>query len=319
MTNIQMKNKPLVSIWMIAFNHEKYISEAIEGVLMQKTSFPIELIIGEDFSTDNTVSIIKKYVHKYPDLIKARYNEFNMGMIPNTIKTLQECNGKYIALCEGDDFWTDPYKLQKQIEILENNSELSGCAHQTTVIYDYLKNKPHDFRSNVPSLLTINQLLNDRKFHTASFVFRSKIISNHPLPENITAGDRALFLLVASFGNIKFINEPMACYRKNAGGISNWVTAELMEKDIYIAHWLHKINNKFPKYQYLSFIHYTIIAYPEKISILKLTKNYILYLIYSFSIFPNNLKPIKQFTFSNLPKIIKKNCSFFRSINNTIS
>jgi len=116
------ENSPLVSIICITYNHEPYIAEAIEGVLMQKCSFPIELVIGEDCSTDNTRKICEEYANK-SELIKLLPTETNLGMMPNFIRTLQSCTGKYIAMCEGDDYWTDPLKLQKQVDFLEANAE----------------------------------------------------------------------------------------------------------------------------------------------------------------------------------------------------
>lgn len=118
----------LVSVFMITYNHENYIEHAIEGVLMQKTSFPIELIIGEDCSTDNTRKIVREYEGRYTEIIKAQYPEKNRGMNNNFLTVLQSARGKYIALCEGDDYWTDPLKLQKQVDFLEANPEYSLCV-----------------------------------------------------------------------------------------------------------------------------------------------------------------------------------------------
>ena len=108
-------NKPLVSIASITYNHEKFIAQAIDSFLMQETDFDFEIIIGEDCSTDDTLKIIKEYKAKYPDIIKLITSESNVGMMTNFIRTLEACSGKYIALCEGDDYWTDTLKLQKQV------------------------------------------------------------------------------------------------------------------------------------------------------------------------------------------------------------
>src|SRR5574344_1891550 len=115
-------NKCDVSICMITYNQGKYIKNAIEGVLMQKTNFDFELIIGEDCSSDNTNSICVEYVEKYPDKIRLISYSENQGMIKNFIRVLEESKGRYIAFCEGDDYWIDPFKLQKQFDFLENNS-----------------------------------------------------------------------------------------------------------------------------------------------------------------------------------------------------
>ena len=126
-----MKNDEiLVSVCMITYNHEEFICEAIEGVLMQKTNFPIELIIGEDCSTDNTRKIVLEYAEKHPDIICPLLPESNLGMMKNFIQTMEAARGKYIALCEGDDYWTDPYKLQKQVDFLEANEEYTVCSHR---------------------------------------------------------------------------------------------------------------------------------------------------------------------------------------------
>lgn len=116
-------NNPTVSVLMITYNQEKYIRDAIEGVLIQKTKFPLELIIGEDHSTDSTGNICKEYSRKYQETIKILHSEKTLGALANFINSLEACNGKYVAICEGDDYWTDPFKLQKQVDFLENNPD----------------------------------------------------------------------------------------------------------------------------------------------------------------------------------------------------
>ena len=119
----------LVSVSMITYNHEAFIAEAIEGVVMQKTTFPFELVIGEDCSTDNTRAICIEYQKKYPDIIRLRLPEKNQGMMLNWINNIESGHGKYIALCDGDDYWTDPYKLQKQVDFMEVNPDFALCSH----------------------------------------------------------------------------------------------------------------------------------------------------------------------------------------------
>jgi len=111
-----MSDDPIVSICCITYNHEKYIRDAIEGFLMQKTLFPIEILIHGDASTDKTADIIKEYEVKYPDIIKPIYqteNQFSKGVSISATYQFPRARGKYIAICEGDDYWTDPHKLQK--------------------------------------------------------------------------------------------------------------------------------------------------------------------------------------------------------------
>lgn len=131
-------NPILVSICMVTYNHDKYIQQAIEGVLMQKAISSFELIISDDYSLDKTRSICKKYQSLYPEVIKLRLMEKNVGFMFNFIETLSLSRGKYIAVCEGDDYWTDPYKLQKQVSVLEEKEEY-GLIYSRALIYDNYK------------------------------------------------------------------------------------------------------------------------------------------------------------------------------------
>lgn len=137
-------SKAMVSVCMIAYNHEKYIAQAIEGVMMQQASFPFKLVIGEDCSTDNTRKICKAYKAKYPDKIQLLLPDSNLGMTHNFISTLQACTGKYIAICEGDDYWTDSYKLQMQFDFLETHENYSVCFHRYKILEDELNQYRND-------------------------------------------------------------------------------------------------------------------------------------------------------------------------------
>jgi glycosyltransferase involved in cell wall biosynthesis len=126
-----MENKVVVSIDMITYLHEAYITQAIEGVLMQKTNFEIELIIADDCSPDKTEEVVKNIITTHPKghIIKYFKHESNIGMQANGMFAAKQCSGKYIAICEGDDYWTDPYKLQKQVDFLEVNEGYSSIFH----------------------------------------------------------------------------------------------------------------------------------------------------------------------------------------------
>ena len=125
-----LTNNYMVDIPMCTYNHEKYIAQTIESILMQKTDFKIRLFIGEDCSIDNTRKIVKQYAEKYPDIIFPVYHNENIGAVRNSEILLKKCTAKYIALLDGDDYWTDPYKLQKQVDFLEKNPEYSLCSHR---------------------------------------------------------------------------------------------------------------------------------------------------------------------------------------------
>lgn len=121
-------DKPLVSICCITYNHEPYIKDALDGFVMQKTNFPFEIVISDDCSKDRTREIIAEYKRKYPNLIRDISPVYNKGMFENFVYVQENANGEYIALCEGDDYWTDPYKLQKQVDYMEQHPEIDLCC-----------------------------------------------------------------------------------------------------------------------------------------------------------------------------------------------
>lgn len=121
---------PLLSIVTITYNHEPFIAKTIEGVLMQQVNFPIELIIAEDCSTDGTRAICQRYAEQYPELIRLITSEFNVGAVVNERRAMLTARGKYIAFCEGDDYWTDPLKLQRQVDFLEAHPDYSVTFHR---------------------------------------------------------------------------------------------------------------------------------------------------------------------------------------------
>ena len=129
-------NVPLVSIWCITYNQENFIEECLNSFIMQKVNFPIEIVISIDCSTDSTQNIIDEFKSKYPTIIKDVSPKTNIGVVNNFWNAFNSCKGKYIALCEGDDFWTDESKLQKQIDFLESNPDFTLCFHGVRVFYE---------------------------------------------------------------------------------------------------------------------------------------------------------------------------------------
>lgn len=284
-----------LSVCMITYNHAGYIAQAIESVINQKVNFSFDIIIGEDFSTDETREICIDYQKKFPDIIKLQLNDNNLGIIRNFVQTLNSCTGKYIAICEGDDYWTDQYKLQKQIDFLESHSSYSASAHQSQVIHNKSNKKSHLFSGiqEDRDFITKN-LIGQRKFHTASFVFRAKILhKTQDMPLQLTSGDRALFLLCASQGPIRFLSDTMCVYRKNDTGISSRINVALLKKDFNVIPWINKINPSFPSNRYRAYIHKTIIEYPENVTFFPLLKHYFLHTWYSFCYFPENINEMK--------------------------
>ena len=138
-----MEEKPLLSVVTITYNHENFIAKTIEGVLMQKVNFPMEFILAEDCSTDGTRRICQEYAEKYPNLIHLIISDTNVGGKKNECRAMTAARGKYIAFCEGDDYWTDPLKLQKQVDFLESHPEYSACFHRFRE-FDYRTGEFHD-------------------------------------------------------------------------------------------------------------------------------------------------------------------------------
>jgi len=221
------KQQALVSVCMITYNHEQYIREAIEGVLMQKTNFPVELIIGEDCSTDNTRVICLKYYQRYPEIIRLQLPDKNKGSMKNFIENMQAANGKYIALCEGDDYWTDPYKLQKQVDFLEVNEDYGMCCSnyyvlKNNICTDYFNFYGEDFfkqyglyRNTKIQDISLELLLKHNFIGTLTVMFRKKLIEVKYLSIEMQykMGDYPLWLEFARKMKIAKLPDYTAVYR----------------------------------------------------------------------------------------------------------
>lgn len=215
-----MNDKPLTNVCIITYNHENFISQTIEGILIQKTNFPIEIVIGEDCSTDRTKEICLEYQQKYPEIIRVLPREANLGMMPNFVDVLENCNGIYIALCEGDDYWTDPLKLQKQVDFLEANPDFSICFHRVKVIYEDSDKESYISNQNQKKVTTFEDMAAGNYIHTLSCVFRNNLFEKFPDWFNESPlGDYPLHLLNAQHGKIKFLEDVMGVYRVHQGGV----------------------------------------------------------------------------------------------------
>jgi len=204
----------LVSVHMITYNHEKYIAQAIKGVLMQEATFDYELVISDDSSSDNTLNIIKEYQERYPNIVRIIHREKNLGSVKNFFDTLKHCNGKYIAICEGDDYWTDCLKLQKQVDVLENNHKLTGCFHNSEERYwnDYNKASMLYLDIGGAREVSLLDMTISNMVPTASVVFRTPI-PNEVFSDTILKlpiGDWPLHLLNLREGNYYYIPQVMS-------------------------------------------------------------------------------------------------------------
>jgi glycosyltransferase involved in cell wall biosynthesis len=210
---------PLVSVCIITYNHEKFIRQCLEGVVMQKTSFPVEVIIGEDCSTDNTRKIIEEFEAAYPHLIKPLYHSKNVGGARNGYEFCYPLlSGKYIAICEGDDYWTDPHKLQKQVDFLEQHPDFAFCFHRA----DSVDENSHFINGQAA---TDKITLYNQKdiFHisipTLSVVFRKCFDKIPPEMFKARSGDTFLFGLLSGYGKAADLGFLGASYRKHQGGV----------------------------------------------------------------------------------------------------
>lgn len=215
---------PLVSIACITYNQESFIDQAIESFIMQKTSFPFEIVIHDDASTDSTLVILQKYVEKFPNFIIPIFqkkNQVSQGINPLSEFVFPNCSGKYIAVCEGDDYWIDPLKLQKQVDFMESNPDYSLCFHNAEIKHEGVKGKNQLFCDQTEQEThDILDAIKRNGMPTASMLFRKKAMEIPEWLKHIYNGDYALHLILANNGKIKYINEVMSVYRKNQGGFS---------------------------------------------------------------------------------------------------
>ncbi len=219
-------SKPLVSICCITYNHVDSLKEAIDGFLMQKTTFPYEICIGEDESKDGTREICQDYKKEYPEFIRlflrkrkdVTYINGHATGNYNFMETLKKCKGKYIALCEGDDFWTEPLKLQKQVDFLSNKKEYIMCYHKVKAPFLELNDSE-----------IYNKDIDNSLIPTCSVVFKNnpKVISHlEQFSDQILSGDQFLFYILSFYGKLKFMDFIGGVYNQTKDGISTSIGIE---------------------------------------------------------------------------------------------
>lgn len=237
----------MVSIRCATYNHEPYIRQCLEGFVMQKTNFRFEAIVHDDASTDGTAAIVREYAEKYPDIIKPIYETENLyskhdGSIRRIMN--EACKGKYIALCEGDDYWTDPNKLQKQIDFLEQNPEYSMCFHNALEHWENHEKPDAPFSAIENRDYSGAEIYNDWIVPTASVVmkeciYRTDIYLKAIRNPHFIYGDIITFLSCAAYGKLRGMKECMSVYRRHEGGE---VYHKNMTTSKVIAHAYHNIN-----------------------------------------------------------------------------
>lgn len=218
---------PKVSVCCVTYNHVHFIEEALEGFVTQKTNFPFEVIIGDDCSTDGTTEVIRAYAQKYPEIIKPIFHNNNVGSYQNVLDVASACTGEYVAMCDGDDYWIDENKLQKQVDFMDTHKDCSLCFHPVIIKYDDGSQKDVTFPKArhrfYKKTLNINDLLKYNFIQTNSVMYRWEFGRENKLenilPKNILPVDYYLHLLHASKGKICFLPDIMAVYRRHKNGI----------------------------------------------------------------------------------------------------
>ena len=225
-----MTGDPLVSIRCLVYNHEPYLRQCLDGFVMQKTTFPFEAIVHDDASIDGSAAIIREYAEKYPDIIKPIYeseNQYSKGTIIRIMDDAISPNSKYISLCEGDDYWTDPDKLQLQVDFLENHPDYTMCFHRARTILDETGDETDRFPSEPFKTIqdrdySSTELMQVWTVPTASMVYRRECAS-YPLNQRYIClyGDIVKVLSCAEMGKVRGLGRTMSVYRIQPGGVTS--------------------------------------------------------------------------------------------------
>ena len=252
----------MVSICCITYNHGKYIREALESFLCQQTNFRFEILIHDDASTDNTAEIIREYEKKYPDKIKAMYQKCNQKSKGFRVGDylMSKAKGKYIALCEGDDYWTDNNKLQIQYNYMESNRKTSLYVHAGERVSIDKKLIKLVSPSNIDKIYTTEEVLlgGGGLFVTNSMFFRSELLNELPnFYKKCSVGDYPLVVYLSLKGEIYYSSKVMAAYRVGVEG--SWTSEYEVKKELIIKHYYAMNNtldqiNKYTNNKYLSTI-----------------------------------------------------------------
>ena len=240
----------LVDVNIASYNHERFIGKAIKNVLNQITDFRFRVLIGDDASTDRSPQIIKAFECRHPNKIEAFYHNINRGINTNLetngLFLLRQSTAKYIALLDGDDYWTDPLKLQKQVDFLEANPEYSLCFHDVEKLYDDGRKQLFQNKAQIP-FDTEYLIRNGRPCHTCSILFRREALDLGFLNgrSRFLSGDLAILLNLSLSGNFKNIPEVMAVYRVHDKGISKdtaW-RKKLLDSNIDLLNFFNQRSN----------------------------------------------------------------------------
>ena len=288
----------LVSIICFSYNHKDFLEQAIDSFLMQETTFPFEIIIQDDASTDGSADIIKKYHALYPTLIKPilqTQNQYSKtGSFFSILKLgLQMAQGKYIAYCDGDDYWTDRKKLEIQVNFLENHPEFIMCAHAVEVENLTASPLPSPYRPVVKPIHTFKDILSNHFIPTLSLVFRYTRFEPEPaFLHQVRSLDMAIELMLSSQGLCYYFPRKMGCYRQHSAGISQQNLSPLDRRNLY--YLLYQGIDSYTEFKYTTLIQKKLGIIDYSISRIYLkNKNY----KQAFSLFLSALKKDAFFVF----------------------
>ena len=288
-----MNDEMLLTVCIITYNHEKYIEQAIKSVLMQQTNFNFKIVIADDCSTDSTSRLLKKYKEENKDQIHLLLHDKNVGAAQNFIDLITYPKTKYIAYLEGDDYWIDPLKLQKQVDYLEANDDFSMIFTGAEIL---INNK--NFKAELNSNIETREYSGEEIFEnwivpSASVLFKSQFITdvvknlNH---NGIVYGDIVLFLTLEKFGKIYCFNEKTCVYRRNESGVS--ILNPMKEKKA-LAHF--KAINSIFEYRYKKIVHANLSKIYLNMATLSLKNKKIIGIIYFINAAFYNFNFVKKY------------------------
>lgn len=246
-----------VSVFTTTYNHKPYIAQAMESVLSQETNFTFEYIVGEDCSTDGTRDIVAAYQRRYPDIVRANLRQHNVGRRRNFVECFQACQGDYVAILEGDDYWTASHKLQQQADFLDAHPEHAICFHAVArrIGDRVIEPSPQQVKER-RARYTLDDLLQGNFIATCTVMFRNHLFAAFPdWYTTIPAGDWPLHIFNAMHGDIGYLAEVMAVHRTHEGGV--WSYQGVVQRRLQILDMLRTFRDNLPP-QYRSQLEHSI-------------------------------------------------------------
>lgn len=244
-------DRRVVSVCMLAYNHARFVAEALDSVLAQRTRHRIEIVVGDDYSSDGTGAILAGYASRHPGIISVIRRERNLGMMRNLVDVFARCRGDYICLLECDDRWTCERKVERQVAYLEAHPGCAICFHDSRIIHEDGSRDPTRFPgADAPRFRTLGELIRRNFMQTASVMYRGGLLRDPPeWLLGLGLGDWPFHLLHAQHGYIAYLPVPMSDYRVHAGGI--WSTQSVAAQSQRVVKACHRLTHHFaPRYSH---------------------------------------------------------------------